>query len=344
MLEVKENVWLKDYTTFEIGGPSRYLTEVESLDDVKQAVEFAKEKKLPLLVLGGGSNVLVADDGWNGLVLINKIRGLELREDGVVTVSSGEDWDKVVESSVVLNLQGIECLSGIPGSAGGALVQNIGAYGQTLADVIDSVTVFNVENSAIEIWNKEKCRFAYRNSWFKTHDEDHMVMSFVMTLKPNAKPVTAYPDVAEYFTANQAVTLMDVRKAVIEIRGSKGYVIMPGYERYQSAGSFFKNPVITTELFDELKKKIEPTTKPWHWNDKDGVKVSAARLLESAGFIKGFRQGNAGISPKHPLALINAGGAKASEVIKLAKMIKSEVMDKFGVKLEYEVKIIGNSR
>ncbi|OGL66014.1 UDP-N-acetylenolpyruvoylglucosamine reductase [Candidatus Uhrbacteria bacterium RIFCSPLOWO2_01_FULL_47_24] len=343
--EVKENEILAPYTTFKIGGPARYFFVAHTSDDVVKAVQAAKEYEIPFFVLGGASNILVSDKGFDGLVIVNKIQGFTAYAEGnriFVTVGAGESWDETVARCVSQNWSGIECLSGIPGTVGATPVQNIGAYGQSVDAVIKEVRAIDSRTWTEAIFDREACQFGYRTSMFKKNSGHFIITQVTFALTPGGRPTLSYHDLKNYFTERPAPTLLEIRQAVIEIRARKGYVIMPGYESYQTAGSFFMNPIITQEQFQKLKPLIKECPDPWYWPLPDErVKVSAACLLQSAGFHKGYRKGNTGISLKHSLSLVNFGGASAQEVMAFAEEIKKRVQEKFGIALEEEVELVG---
>ncbi len=350
-LKIEENIELAPFTTLHVGGWAKYLTEVHSLPDVISALEFASKNNLPVFVMSGGSNILISDTGFAGLVILNKIKGIESEVQGdkiIVTSGAGEEWNHLVKFAAENNWAGIETLAGIPGSVGAAPVQNIGAYGAEASSVIKEVIAYDLDkNSIVTLANKE-CEFGYRKSIFNSkYPGRYIILEVVFELKTSGEPNLSYQDLQKYFEARlkdgPKPTVHEIYKAVIEIRARKGMVIHPDYESYQSAGSFFKNPVVSAEVFEKVKEKITDTDK-WFWEQSDGsVKISAAKLIEKAGFPKGFKKGNAGISPKHSLSLINLGGAKANELIDLAKEIIKEVQAKFGVEIKPEVLTIGFS-
>ncbi len=340
MLDFKKDVSLKIHTTFKTGGLAKFFVEVKSIEEFQKAADFSKKHKLPIFILGGGSNVLISDSGLDAVVVKNSIRGVSIQGNDV-TVSSGEDWNHFVGVVVEKNLAGIECLSGIPGTVGGAVVQNIGAYGQTIADSIKSVDVWNYKTDKLETWNKTDCQFEYRNSYFKKHPDKLFVLAVKFRLSLGGQPTTSYPDVQKFLINAGATSLSDVRKAVIEIRAKKGYVILPGYKAYNSAGSFFKNPIVDQKTFEYLQNKFADRTNTWFWPEKKKYKLAAAFLLGQAGFEKGYVSGRVGISPKHSLALINIKNATSKEIFDLSKMIQSAVHNRFNVILEPEVQIVG---
>lgn len=354
-INIQENKPLKQLTTFDIGGSADFYATISSTVDLAAALDFAKSRKLEIFVLGGGSNILVSDQGFTGLVIQNQIKGFEAKEipEGVlVKIGAGEDWDHVVERCVNKGLHGIECLSGVPGSAGGAVVQNIGAYGQTIGDVVKSVDVVELKTGNKKTLNSNQCEFEYRQSLFKKNSSEYIVTGFEIQLKKTESSSLTYHDLINYFKDKTgAPSLTDVRKAVIATRAKKGYLVLPGYEKFKTAGSFFKNPVVDRDSFLKIKDWKEKhkikgeCLDPWFWEvSRNKIKIAAPCLILHAGFKKGFIKGKVGVSPKHPLALINLGGASASELLNLAEEITQTVKEKFGIELEKEVKLIGTNQ
>jgi UDP-N-acetylmuramate dehydrogenase len=334
-MNIKQKINLSDFTTFGIGGEAKFFCVVSSVEEAVEVIAYAKQNNLKIFVLGGGSNVLVSEAGFDGLVIKNEIKGF--KQDGVsVTFGCGENWDDVVQKTISLGLQGIECLSGIPGTSGGAVVQNIGAYGQTISDVIESAEVIKIETNQIQILQKNECEFAYRNSLFKKNLGKYLVTSATLNLRQSDEGEISFHSLQKYFIHKGVPTLTETRKAVIDTRASKGMVIMPGFVSYKSAGSFFKNPVISQTAFDKLKPLIS-CPDPWFWVQKESVKLSAACLVTQAGFEKGYVLDRAQISPKQPLAIINPGSATSSDIKNLAQKVKQAVLGKFGVELEEEI-------
>lgn len=369
-----ENEPLAPYTTFKIGGAARYFFVAQSVDDMMRALGAATDCGVPYFILAGGSNILVSDKGFDGLVIFNVIKGFnaELRDGrAVVTAGAGESWDDLVGRCVAEGWAGIECLSGIPGTVGAAPVQNIGAYGQSVGDVVESVEAVDSVSGERVTFNREQCEFGYRTSMFKKARGRYSIARVTLALKVGGAPLLAYHDLKEHFAspspqsppikggeANRIFpplmredkgggegttpTLVEVRRAVIEIRAKKGYVIMPEYESYKTAGSFFMNPIVPCEQFETLQSMVHGCPEPWYWPLSDGrVKVSAACLLQSAGFSKGYRKGKVGISPKHALSIVNFGNASARDVVEFADQIKKAVHDKFEIVLEEEVQFVG---
>lgn len=353
-LMIREIIPLAPLTTFGVGGAARYFVEVKSEDELREALAFAEERALPVFILGSGSNILVADEGFPGLVVHISLRSFEILlkgERALVKAAAGENWDDVVQRCVADNLAGIECLSGIPGTVGAAPVQNIGAYGTQLSSTLRTVRVFDRETHTFRELSNFECRFSYRDSVFKQEGKRrYVITAIMMELSAGAAPRLVYHDLVRYFAERRIVapTLEQVRRAVIEIRNRKGMVLLPGYERFASAGSFFRNPVVNESDFERVREAVLDSggaslcATPWFWKTSTGsVKVSAACLIQCAGFTKGFREGNAGISPKHALALVNCGGATATEIAGLGWKIRKRVHERFGVLLEPEVEAIG---
>lgn len=346
-MNIKQNYPLKSLTTFGIGGPAKYLAEVKTIKEVREAIRFAKNRSLPFYILGEGSNVLISDEGYDGLVILNRIRGFKNEKMGkniFVTIGAGENWDSVVKKCVEKNWAGIECLSGIPGAIGAGPVQNIGAYGQTISDTLVEVNAVDVKKNKIVTLDREECKFRYRKSIFNTEEAGRYIITSVkLKLLPNTSPTIVYHDLKNKFVSHKKPSLADVRKAVLGIRASKGMVIMPEYESFKSAGSFFKNPILSADAFEKIKNKISSNCKtPWNWElPKKKVKISAACLIQASGFAPGYRLGNVGISPKHTLALINCGNGTAREIIILVQLIQEKIKTKFNLILQPEVQFLG---
>jgi UDP-N-acetylmuramate dehydrogenase len=299
---------------------------------------------LPLFILGGGSNLLVSDAGFPGLVLRIALTGIAStsKNDGfIVSAAAGEDWDGLVAYAVAANAAGVECLSGIPGTVGGTPVQNVGAYGQEVSQTIVTVRAFDRKTLRFIDLPATDCGFSYRRSIFNSTERERYVVTRVdYSLRKDGPASIVYADLARYFAArNGAVpTLAEVRGAVRSIRAQKGMLLVSGDADCRSAGSFFKNPVVPVTVLDSLAQElsIEKRTIP-SYPARDGeVKLSAAWLIERAGYPKGFVLGNAGISSRHTLALINRGGASAAEVVALRDKVTDTIASRFGIRLEPE--------
>ena len=343
-MHIQQQVPLAQLTTFKVGGPARYFVEAHSEDDVRAAASEAKSRGWPLFVLGGGSNLVVSDAGWPGLVLKIALTGIAEHKDGKRTLfeaSAGEDWDNFVAHTVARDCGGIECLSGVPGTVGGTPVQNVGAYGQEVADTITSARVLDTTTGEIGELENANSGFAYRTSIFNNQARGrYIVLRVSFALTPGATPLVEYADLKRYFGArNEPPSLCEVREAVRAIRLSKAMLIVPGDDDCRSAGSFFKNPVLSPEAFEELRSRAGPVP---NFSVKDGrLKVAAAWLVEHAGFAKGFVRGPVAISRKHALAIVNRGGATAADIITLKNDIQRGVLDRFGVQLQPEPVFVG---
>lgn len=345
-MQVEEQVPLAPYTTFGIGGPARWFAEAATEDDVLEAVAFARGRSLPLFVLGGGSNLLVSDAGFPGLVLRVALKGIEQRPIGAVTVftvGAGEDWDPFVSLAVSENCAGIECLAGIPGTVGGTPVQNVGAYGQEVAETIRMVRALDLQTLQFVELNAGECGFAYRRSIFNSSGFNssgrgrYIVTQVLYELRTNAEALISYADLKRYFQdATTRPSLREVSTAVREIRRQKGMLIVAGDPDCRSAGSFFKNPVISAEHFARIAANADGGSVPQYPAGDRQVKVPAAWLLDRAGFHKGYQLGRAGISNRHTLALINRGGASAQDIAALRDTIVAAVEEKFAIRLEPE--------
>ena len=359
-MTIQENVPLAPLTTLQVGGAARYLAELRQEDDVREAAQFAKSRDLPLFVLGGGSNLVVADSGWPGLVLRIAIGGITTPSTNDATgnavlfsVGAGVNWDDFVAQAVVQNCAGVECLSGIPGSVGGTPVQNVGAYGQEVADTIESVRALDLKEDRIVVLPKPACGFRYRTSIFNSTERGrYIILRVNYRLKRGGAPNLKYADLQKHFGERLAEnpaesktppSLAETRQAVREIRRSKGMLIVPGDADCRSAGSFFKNPVLSEAQCKELTARAESKglAIPSYPALDAQRKVSAAWLVEHSGFAKGYAVGAAGISQKHALALINRGDAKASDIIGLKDQIQHGVREAWGILLEAEPVFVG---
>ena len=347
---LEENVPLAPLTTFRIGGPARYFVEAHTHAEVAEAVSYAQAKSLLLFVLGGGSNLVVADSGWPGLVLKVAITGIERRPgetDGkaVFDVGAGEPWDQFVAEAVRRNCGGIECLSGIPGSAGGTPVQNVGAYGQEVSHTIESVEVFDLKDRQVRELCNEACGFSYRSSIFNTTERGRfIILRVTYALTPNGKPYLEYADLKRHFEGRESSpSLAETRESVRHIRARKGMLIVEGDPDCRSAGSFFKNPVLSEQQHEDLRKRAEEKhlSIPSYPALDRTRKVSAAWLVEHSGFFRGFGSGHVGISSKHALAIVNRGEGTAAEVLALKNQIQQRVEEIWGVRLEPEPIFVG---
>jgi UDP-N-acetylmuramate dehydrogenase len=345
-MQVLEQVPLAAHTTFGVGGPARWFVSAATEDEVLEAVGFARQQKAPLFVLGGGSNLLVSDAGFPGLVLHVGLNGMEQTDAGSLvrfSVAAGEDWDQFVTYAVEQNCGGIECLAGIPGSVGGTPVQNVGAYGQEVAETIQRVRVLDLESLQFVELSAAECGFAYRRSIFNCEKRGRYIVTRVdYELRKHVEPMISYVDLKRYFHGlDSAPTLAEASAAVREIRRQKGMLIVAGDPDCRSAGSFFKNPVISAEHFARIESAVSDGSVPHYPAPEKQVKIPAAWLLDQAGFHKGFVLGRAGISSKHTLALINRDHASAADMAALRDVIAAKVFEQFGIRLEQEPVLVG---
>ena len=332
------------FTTFKVGGPARYFVAAEDELDVWEAFQWARENELSLATLGGGSNLLVPDDGFNGLVLRLELQGVD-RNKNLFDVAAGESWDAFVDVAIDAGYAGVECLAGIPGSVGATPVQNVGAYGQEVAQTIESVRALDRRTGKFVELNAAQCGFQYRRSIFNSAERGRYVITRVrFRLRPGGKPFRGYADLQRWFQGRpEEPSLAEVAGAVRAIRGQKGMVLAEGDPDTWSAGSYFKNPVVAADVVERVAgaADVALAAVPKWAAGEACVKLSAAWLLERAGFGKGFRLGPAGLSTKHALALTNRGGATCEDLLRLEERIRAGVRERFGVTLEREPVLLG---
>jgi UDP-N-acetylmuramate dehydrogenase len=352
MFQIKENISLASYTTFKIGGSARFFCSVTSEDDLVKAIAYAREKQVSVFVLGGGSNILINDNGFDGLVIKIDIGGIEkvkseIRqladkvksgESTTISVGAGVQWDTFVEYVVEHGLYGVENLSAIPGTVGAAPVQNIGAYGAEASQVIHSVRAFDTQiGEFIEISNAD-CHFSYRDSVFKKEKGRYIITRVDFELTNDGSVNIEYKDVKEYFEKVKASfsvplppSIREVRSAIIDIRMKK----LPDWKRWGTAGSFFKNPIISAEHFQGLKDKYPDL--PGFPESNGTVKVSLGWILDKLCNARGLCKGNACVYDKQALVLVTKPGATAEEVVALAQELMKVVKDKTDIEIEGEV-------
>lgn len=340
---VEPGVRLADYTTLRLGGTARRVLCADSAEDMVRIAREAYDPGGPVLFLAGGSNVVVGDGEFPGTVVLVRSTGLDERCDGRtvrLSVQAGKEWDGVVAATVAAGWAGIECLSGIPGSAGATPIQNVGAYGQEVADTIESVRIYDRVTGEVLTLGPEACGFAYRTSVFK-HSDRALVLSvdFRLRVSSQSTPIR-YAELARALDVPLGGTapLADVRAAVLALRAGKGMVLDERDPDTYSVGSFFTNPVLDAGAYAALRRRAAGRGEPPSWPASDGgVKVSAAWLIERAGFTKGYGHGNGvGISTKHTLALTNRGEGTTTALLELAREIRDGVRDRFGVLLHPE--------
>lgn len=351
MLE-RHHALLAPLTTLGLGGPAERLVTVDDEAELVEVVRRADDDGEPLLVLGGGSNLVLPDDGLRGTVVRVAVQGLTAHREGEAVrleVAAGENWDAVVARCVADRLVGVEALSGIPGRVGAAPMQNIGAYGQDISQTLQSVRVYDRTARQLIDLDAESCRFGYRTSRFKTTPGRYLVLAVRLRLQPSelSAPVR-YDELAGVLglPVGGRAPSADVRAAVLALRQRKGMVLDPADPDTRSAGSFFTNPILDADAAGELQARVRSrlgaAAAAPQWPDGDGkVKFSAAWLLEKAGFGKGFGTGPVGLSSKHSLALVNRGGATTTDLLRLARQLRDEVRATFGVELMPEPMIVG---
>jgi UDP-N-acetylmuramate dehydrogenase len=353
---ILENVSLAQYTTLGVGGAARWFVETGDEEDILAAVRFARARGVGCFILGGGSNLLVSDEGFDGVVVRVAGGGLDWVETGggtaSITAGAGAEWDAVVRLAVEKNGAGVECLAGIPGSVGGTPVQNVGAYGQEVAQTIVRVRALDLAaEKAVDLMAAE-CGFGYRRSIFNSTERGRYAITRVeYRLAMGGKPLLEYRDVKQYFAERGVArpTLVETAAAVREIRARKGMLLVADDADSRSAGSFFKNPVVRVEEISRLAAiagccvaDVPQFPAGWGYAAEDCVvKLSAAWLIELAGFQKGFAMGRAGLSTKHVLAIVNRGGATAAEIVALRDAVIDGVRARMGVRLEQEPVLLG---
>lgn len=337
-IQIKENIKLDTYTTLQIGGVARYLVAVESVADLAEARFFAIENNLPVFFLGGGSNVLIADEGFEGLVILNKMLGVtfldETEETVIMACASAEVWDEVVALAVSKNYYGLENLSSIPGTVGGAPVQNVGAYGTDMSEIVTKVEAMDFRSGEVKIFSNKECDFGYRTSFFKTEiGKSFFIISVNFQLQKNFSLNLNYPDLKNKFVAEEP-TLKKVRAAVIEVRANK----FPNWREVGTAGSFFKNPVIEKAAAEILQEKFPEM--PQYLVSDTMVKIPLGYILDKVCDLKGWREGNVGLYEKQALVLVNYGGATFSEVENFASEVAKKVFEKTKIEIFSEVNFI----
>lgn len=325
-----------------VGGPARYFVEARDEADVLAACAWARARRAPLHVLGGGSNLVVDDAGVAGLVVKIALRGVETRAtDGAVelTAAAGEPWDQLVRASVERGWAGLECLSGIPGLVGATPMQNVGAYGQEVSDTVRGVRALDTSTGRIVTFANRECRFGYRDSLFRSGEPGRwVVLSVSYRLRPDGPASVRYADVEKHLAARgiAAPTLAEVRASVLAIRRSKSMVLEPADENRRSCGSFFTNPIIPAPGVGDVETRAGDPAMP-RWPLPDGrVKLSAAWLIERAGFSRGMSDGPVGLSTRHTLAVVAHDGARAKDVVVFARRLQTTVERRFGVRLTPE--------
>ncbi len=333
---VKENFDLTELNTFRVKTKAKLFVSIEHKDEIPEAYRLFEEQKLKPFILGKGSNVLFVKDEIDAVVFLS-FDSISHEIDGKnvwLNIDAGKTWDDVVEYAVNRKFWGIENLSGIPGTAGAAPVQNIGAYGTEISDTLDFIEGYDLQDFKMKKLQKKECKFSYRDSIFKNDLKNKFIITNIrLKLAINGKPNFSYKDLKEKFGNRTNAEISEIRKAILEIRNSK----LPKPEIIPNAGSFFKNPVVTSKKFDELKKSF-PSLKSFNY-EREKVKLSAAQLIDLSKANK-FSVGNAMVYENHSLVIVNKGNASGREILILANKIKNTVFEKFGISLQFEVNII----
>jgi UDP-N-acetylmuramate dehydrogenase len=328
-----------------VGGPARHYVRVRDAAQAAAATAWARERALPLVLLGGGSNVVVSDEGHPGLVVHLDLRGVSAVEDAgtlLVTAAAGEPWDPLVARCVERGWAGLECLSGIPGLVGATPIQNVGAYGQDVSETIERVVCLELASGASSSLRGADCGFEYRDSRFKREDAGRfLVTSVSFRLRPGGAPAVRYAELERALAkpGRDAPTLAEVRDAVIALRRRKSMVVDPRDENRRSVGSFFMNPTVGADEAEWIRGRVGPpeaATMPAFPARNGRVKLSAAWLIERAGLTRGHGEGAVGLSTRHTLAIVNRGGATARQVVEFARMVRDRVRDRFRVALRPE--------
>lgn len=343
----QKNICLSNYTTIGLGGNAKYFAECESVDSIMEAIRFGRENNLKVQVMSGGSNIIFPDSGFEGLVIKVNIKGVKFEdsdEHTFITVNAGVNWDELVIQTIERGLSGLECLSGIPGSCGSAPVQNLGAYGQEVKNTIISLKAIDRHTLEMKNFTNAECLFGYRQSRFKSEDQDKFIICEVTIRLSKSEPVIRYPELQKFIenyleyssSKNLRENLMAIRNAVITLRKKKSMVIDKDDPNTRSCGSFFMNPLLTKEQFIKIQSLHEDMP---YFTEGNLFKIPAAWLIEKSGFHRGFRSGGAGISDNHSLAIINLGGS-TNDVITLAKKIERQVHKKFQIVLIKEPVIV----
>jgi UDP-N-acetylmuramate dehydrogenase len=332
---------LRNYTSLRVGGPAKNFVDARNEKEIIAAIEAAEGSQI--LIIGGGTNILVADGGFDGTVIRITNHSLKAEVDacsgGTLSIGAGENWDKFVQISIERGFAGLETLSGIPGTVGATPIQNIGAYGHEVSEFITQVRTYDRQEKTIKTFTNLECEFSYRNSYFKSHPGRYVVIEvqFQLRMGIESTPIS-YAELASKLeiAVGEKAPVIATRKAVLELRAAKGMLLNPSDRDSWSAGSFFTNPIVTADIAAKL-----PEGAP-RWPQPDGrIKTSAAWLIENSGVKKGDTSGGARISTKHVLALTNAANATAQDIADLAKSAQKHVQNKFGITLEPEVNLIG---
>ena len=344
--DIQRDVPLAPLTTLELGGPAKHFLRANDENAVASGLRWAAGEGISVAILGGGSNLIVPDEGYDGLVIQMRIDDVEFHEGGSVDAGAGVPWETIVDGAVSRGWAGLECLSGIPGSTGATPIQNVGAYGQEVAETIAGVRVLRRDTLAFEELDPEDCIFSYRDSLFKREPDRFVVTRVGFALRPNGTGTIRYAELEK--SVGRDASVADVRRAVLGLRRSKSMVLDPDDPNRRSAGSFFLNPVVSeAEAERVVERALEknwvtsPDEVPRYPAPDGRVKLAAGWLIERAGIAKGSRRGPIGVSSKHALALVHHGGGTTTELLAFADEIRQRVLDGFGVTLDREPRLLG---
>lgn len=344
-LLVQRNVPLAPLTTLELGGRAKHFVRATDEPMLVRALSWAAERDLPSAILAGGSNLIVPDEGYDGLVVHMEIGGVELRDEGVIEAGAGVPWDAVVDVAISRGWAGIECLAGIPGTTGATPIQNVGAYGQEVAEVIERVRVLDRQSLSFETLGPQDCGFEYRSSRFKRSPGRFVVCAVRFRLLPHGPAAIRYAELKR--AVAEDASLRETRDAVLALRRRKSMVLDPDDPNRRSVGSFFLNPVVSLADADRIVEQAareglvaDPSEVPRFGARPGHAKLAAGWLVEKAGFAKGTRRGAIGISSKHALCLVHHGGGTTRELLAFADEIRARVRDRFGVVLEREPQLL----
>jgi UDP-N-acetylmuramate dehydrogenase len=341
LLNLQKNIPLNQYSTMRLGGEARYLLDIKNQRQIPKAIQWAEKKSLPVIMIGGGSNIIFTDEGFNGLVLVNKIEGFKLEENdsgAVLVAGAGENWDSVVARTIEHGLSGIEQLSLIPGSTGATPIQNVGAYGREIAEVLISVEAYDTKKQEMVEVASEDCRFSYRNSRFKSEDKGRFFITSVKLSLSNDPPLPPFYASLQAYLDEHGIrdyTSENIRGAVIAVRQSK----LPDPAKVANCGSFFKNPVISLKQLDKLRDRY-PGVKYWETGE-NSYKISAAWLLDQLG-LKGYHDSATGMAtwPRQPLVFVNEHAKDTDDLLEFSSTVAAKVKDKFTIVLEQEPELI----
>jgi UDP-N-acetylmuramate dehydrogenase len=344
-LGIQRDVPLAPLTTLELGGPAKHFVRVDDESALADALRWAADEGMPSAILGGGSNLIVPDAGYDGLIVQMGIANVDFRGDGTVDAGAGVPWETVVDGAVSRDWAGLECLTGIPGSTGATPIQNVGAYGQEVAEVVAKVRVLRRDTLTFEELGPEDCAFGYRDSLFKREPDRFIVSAVRLALRPNGLGTVRYGELQKSIGAD--ATLADIRRAVLRLRRRKSMLIEQDDPNRRSVGSFFVNPIVGAAEAERVVAQAvsdnlaaSPADVPRYPADDGKVKLAAGWLIEKAGIERGTRRGAIGVSTNHALALVHHGGGTTADLLAFADEIRARVHDRFGINLEREPRLL----